>query len=289
MDYKTTIERLSSRLRSQDLHHTLGRFRTVRQAYSFYQNRVQRSNPEYFKDRLQPRNVSLFPGVSPQQCAQELAEKGVSFGFQLPPSLVAEVRDFAEQAPMTEPGFEAPFRVSDVHDGWLGDSRPVMRGLVQQPSACPAVERVAQDPVLLEIVRHYLNYWPTQVTRNLVWTFPSPLPEAQQKEIYNPLSYHYDVGGYNFMSAYFYITDTDAQSGAHVMIERSHDRKPLHTLFSPRSGRQPDALVLEYYGPEHELIIEGPAGFGFVQDPSCFHKLLPPRHGKRLLLHIRYA
>jgi hypothetical protein len=261
----------------------------VRRVYSFYQNRVQQSDPELFQQRLHPRHESLFQGRSPQQCAHELTAKGVSFGFQLPPSLVSEVRQFADQALLTEPGLAGTFRVRDVQDGYLPGGRPVLRGLVKNPTDCPAVECVAQDPMLLAIVRQYLQYWPTRVTRHLTWTFPSPLPEADQKEAYNPLSYHYDVAGYNFMSAYFYITDTDAQSGAHVMIERSHLRKPLATLFAPRSGRQTDARVLAYYSSENERIIEGPAGFGFVQDPSCFHKLLPPSHTNRLLFQIRYA
>jgi hypothetical protein len=103
------------------------------------------------------------------------------------------------------------------------------------------------------------------------------------------LFYHYDVAGYNFMSAYFYITDMDELSGAHVMIASSHEQKPWHTLFAPWSGRQTDDQVLNYYGQDRELLIAGRAGFGFVQDPACFHKLLPPLKQHQLIFQVRYA
>ena len=165
----------------------------------------------------------------------------------------------------------------------------MLRGLVQDPEQCSAIAQIAEDPTLMKIARKYLQYWPTRVTRHLTWTFVSNLPLSHQKERFLPLSYHYDVAGFNFMSAYFYITDMDAQSGAHVMIERSHAKKPFHTLFAPWSGRQPDQVLLDFYGPERELLIEGKAGLGFVQDPACFHKLLSPIKNNRLVMQIRYA
>jgi hypothetical protein len=89
------------------------------------------------------------------------------------------------------------------------------------------------------------------------------------------------------MTAFFYITDVDAYSGAHVMIKDSHNKKPLYMVFS--SARHSDKVVLNHYGKENQIIIEGEKGFGFVQDPSCFHKLLPPVRADRLLLQIRYS
>ena len=289
MNPKVAVNRLYDRLQKQDIHHTIGRFKAVRQAYSFYQNKHQQPNADFYRSRLSPRDESLFAEISPEICAQELNKKSVSFGFQLPPSMIEQIHQFGCQALLREPGFEDEFCAGDVQEGLLRGKRPVLRGLVKNPTDCPAIEHIAQDPTLLQIVRNYLQYWPSQVTRHLTWTFISDLSEYQQKDAYNPLSYHYDVAGYNFMSAYFYITDVDAASGAHVMIEGSHNKKPWHTLFAPRSGRQTDQLVLDYYGTENENIIEGKAGFGFVQDPSCFHKLLPPRTTQRLLLQIRYA
>jgi hypothetical protein len=55
----------------------------------------------------------------------------------------------------------------------------------------------------------------------------------------------------------------------------------LHT------ANQPDEAVLDYFGREAEVIIEGAAGCGFLEDASCYHKALPPKTYERLMLQIR--
>ncbi len=283
------LSRLGSRLSRGDLHRTVGRFKLARQIYSLYQNRYQQLNADFHQQRLQPRNTSFLGDLSPQRCLQDLRQNAVAFGLQLPPAAVSEVLQFALTSPCQEPGFEGHWYVREVLGGWLRGERRVFRGLVQQPETCPAIQKVAQDPVLLKIVRQYLNYWPNKVSPHLTWSFVSDLPLQARKQQYPPLNYHYDVAGYNFMTAYFYITDIDAQSGAHVMIAGSHNKKPAHTLFLPYSKLDSEEQLLSYYGADKKLVIEGKAGFGYVQDPSCFHRLLPPIKSRRLLLQIRYA
>lgn len=283
------FSRLNHRLQKGDLHHTVGRFKAAREAYSFYQGRRQQLNSEFYKRQLTPRSQSFLAGVSPERCAQELQQRGVSFGLQLPEQDTEAVYQFACETACREPGHEDEFYAQEVESGRLKGGRRVFRGLVQNPAACPVIEKVAQDPILLEIVRKYLRYWPSKVVPHLSWSFVSDLPVSKQKELYPPLNYHYDVAGYNFMTAYFYITDIDALSGPHVMIATSHNKKPRHTLFSSCSELDSEQQMLDYYGQESKLVIEGKAGFGYVQDPSCFHRLVAPIKSRRLLLQIRYA
>jgi hypothetical protein len=253
------------------------------------QHKHQIANSDFFRQQLNLRSESLFPTLDPAICAQEIRDISVGFGFQLPSQIVYEIHEFACQKPLYEPGYDDEFYVDDIQGGFLLGGRPVLRGLVKNLSDCAAIEQVAQDPVLMEIARNYLQYWPIKVTRHLTWTFVSNLSISEQKDRFLPLSYHYDVAGYNFMTAYFYITDMDIDTGAHVMMARSHDKKPLHTLFTPWSGRQSDQVIWDYYGKDNEILIEGKAGLGFVQDPSCYHKLLSPIKAKRLIFQIRYA
>ena len=49
-----------------------------------------------------------------------------------------------------------------------------------------------------------------------------------------------------------------------------------------------DAEARETYGPEAERLIEGPAGSGFLEDTSCYHKALAPVSADRLMLQFRY-
>lgn len=290
----TALIQLGSRFQRGDFHHTLGRFKLFRLTYSRYENLLQRiyalfQPSEPSRERLHPRQDTYFPTVSPAAIAQELQAEAVSFGITLPDDMVQEIYRFACETPCTEPGFEEDFLADDVENGRLNGDRHTFRGLVKNPRECPAIEALTQDPKLLEIVRRYLKYWPNKMTCHLSWSFAVDMPADEQKAHYPPLNCHYDVAGYNFMTAYFYITDIDAERGAHVMIKKSHNRKPLSTLFA--SGANPNLAqkVLNHYGADNQLVIEGKAGFGFVQDPSCFHWLLPPKTGKRLLLQIRYA
>jgi ectoine hydroxylase-related dioxygenase (phytanoyl-CoA dioxygenase family) len=86
---------------------------------------------------------------------------------------------------------------------------------------------------------------------------------------------------------YFYLSDTDRHSGAHVVVAGSHKAKPLRMKLG--STRQPEHAVLRRYGADKVVVLEGAAGFGFLEVPSCFHKVLPPRTSSRLLLQLRYS
>jgi hypothetical protein len=46
--------------------------------------------------------------------------------------------------------------------------------------------------------------------------------------------------------------------------------------------------VRRQFGRENEITIEGPAGTSFIQDPSCYHRALPPTPGDRLMLAVRF-
>jgi hypothetical protein len=99
------------------------------------------------------------------------------------------------------------------------------------------------------------------------------------------VDYHFDVDGYSFVYANFYITAVDRTSGAHAYIRGSHKRKPWWMLL--HSANQTDDAVLEYFGKDNEVIVEGAAGYGFLEDASCYHKAIPPRAAERLMLQIR--
>lgn len=284
---ETTRESVG-RIQERGLHEIIGRFKTVRRAYSFYQNKRQQSMfSDYCRDLLDPQESVCFKSVAIDSLVQSLHEKGVGFGLSLAPAVTQEIYQFACDSPCTEPSFERPFKALDVKAGQIGN-RPVLSGLVWHPEKCAAVQQLAKDDALLQIAHDYLRYWPSQLTCHLTWSFASDIATEIQKQYYLPLNYHYDVAGYNFMTAYFYITDVDANSGAHVMIEKSHNYKSLCSLFLSQS-RQSDRQILDGYGKENELVIEGKAGFGFMQDPSCYHKLFPARDHNRLLLQIRYS
>jgi hypothetical protein len=265
----------------------LGRFNTFRQTYSFLQNKIQSLNTNNYINRLEISEKTIFTDIQVNKIVTDIEKSAIAFGLQLPPQLVAEIYNFATHTPCTEPRFDSEFVVSDINSRIFQDGSYVMRGLVNNLTECAAIQQIVHDPLLLNVVREYLKYWPTLITQHLTWSFASSLSETEIKKIYPPTNFHYDVAGCNFMTAYFYITDVDINSGPHIMIQNSLKHKPLKMLLA--SNRQSDEDVYNYYGKESELVITGKSGFGFMQDPSCIHKVQAPRATNRLLLQIRYS
>jgi hypothetical protein len=88
------------------------------------------------------------------------------------------------------------------------------------------------------------------------------------------------------MYANFYLVDTTVRNGAHVLIDGSSRRKRWRHLMG--AARLTDGEVVAVYGRDAERVMEGAAGFGFLEDSSCYHKALPPLSGDRLILQLRY-
>lgn len=269
----------------------LGRFKTVRRGYSIFQNQLQQFNSHFYQQRLNIREVSKVSALSPiqvNQCVDNVRQTGVHSGLNLKEEAVKTIRSFADSNLCTEPKHHGFFFASDIRNGRLnGKYRRVMRGLVSNINKCPVIDTIVCDATLIEIARKCLGYYPTLITRHLTWSFACDLDESETQKLYPPTNFHYDVAGFNFVTASFFITDVDENTGPHIMIKKSHNRKPLQMLF--RSNIQKEADVWRYYDRSEQLTITGNAGFGFFQDPSCIHRLKLPRNSDRLILQIRYS
>ncbi|MGB3760641.1 MAG: hypothetical protein WBA07_30415 [Rivularia sp. (in: cyanobacteria)] len=278
----------SKRISNSKRWQSLGRFKIIRRGYSIFQSLLQRFNSEFYQERLNLSTVSAVSHVQVDRCVDNVRSTGVHLGLQLNPEDVEIIRSFADLNLCTEPKHNDSFFVSDIKSGRLnGIDRQVMRGLVSNIDKCPSVDKIVRDATLIEIARKCLGYYPTLITRHLTWSFASDLEESEIQKLYPPTNFHYDVAGFNFVTVSFFITDVDENTGPHIMIEKSHNRKPLQMLF--RSNIQKEAMVWRYYHRSQELTITGKAGFGFFQDPSCIHRLKLPRNGNRLILQIRYS
>jgi hypothetical protein len=282
------LKSVTGRLRRGELHYALGRFRTVRASYSRYQQFKGAVGRAPVADGAQ--RPTLFPGTDVALAVETMREEAVFLGLRLPPHIVAAIDAFGRSEPLHaryDP--DGPtFHYCDVVRGRAADGRPMPLGGIREPARCPAVKAVVEDPVLRAIVRSYLGYEPKRVLTILDWSFASDFTDEERRQLkHHVIDYHYDVGGFNFVYAGFYITDTDRHSGAHVMMKRSHNRKPLRMLLG--SAVASEEAVRKQFGRENELTIEGPAGTAFVQDPSCYHRASPPTCGDRLMLAIRFS
>lgn len=282
------LRAVAGKVRKQNFAYILGRFRMVRVAYSSGRGIMgffQRAGGSAGKWHI----PTIFPSADVSDIVQSIRDEAVFVGLNLPAHIIDEIKTFALTEPLHaiyDP--KGPtFHYSDVQNGIAADGRPMPIGGVSDPARCPAVQKIINDPVLRSIVRKYLGHEPRKITTILDWSFGSSMTDEQRRSLkHGVIDYHYDVAGYNFVYASFYITDTDRYSGAHVMMKRSHKSKPWRMLFG--SARASQEAVYKQFGRENEITIEGPAGTGFVQDTSCYHRASPPTRGDRLMLAVRF-
>jgi hypothetical protein len=279
------LKSVADRIRKGDLQYLLGRFKTVRIAYGGARRLMDRS----VGHEANGSATTLFGDVDVKRVIQTIREDAVFVGLELPAEIVAEIAAFGRSEPLYA-GYDPAgpkFHYADVTRGRTPDGRPVPIGGIADPARCPAVQAIVNDPVLRAIVRGYLGHEPRKVMTILDWSFASDFSDEERRRLrHHVIDYHYDVGGFNFVYASFYITDTDRFGGAHVMMKRSHDKKPLRMLLG--SAVASTIAVRRQYGIANEITIEGPAGTGFVQDTSCYHRATAPTRTDRLMLAVRF-
>jgi hypothetical protein len=270
---------IAVKLAAGEIHYALGRFYCVRRAYSLVNGLFR---PAIHADI---RAESIFELGLEHTAVQSLNADGVAFGFDLSGGIVAKIREYAEWSPCLRSGDRRQFNFHDVKGGRLADGKPVVLGIVENPRACPEIDRLCTDQILLAVASQYLGFRPRHVEPRLYWSFVCNVPREDRLAQWQTVDYHFDVDGYDFIYANFYITAVDRNSGAHSYIRGSHKRKPWWMLL--HSANQMDQTVLRYFGKDSEVFVEGTAGSGFLEDASCYHKALPPTTRNRLMLQIR--
>ncbi len=115
------------------------------------------------------------------------------------------------------------------------------------------------------------------------WSFPQK--GSASEEIQTGRRFHFDLYAWRSLSGFFYLTDVDENAGPHVCVLGSHRRKALRHQFSASRWRE-DAEIEGVYGRASLRTILGPAGTGFLEDPTCFHKAVPPARTPRLVLQL---
>lgn len=293
--------RSTGRLRSPPLYRLLNRFdawkrlskswRSLRQSlegWSGTDEPIHLFRPEIFRRLPMAAGETLFGPVDAADCIRRLRDEGFWPGLHLPGILVEEIKAFAgETFCSRHPHDPERFLIADVRNGRSPAGAPVAVADVNCTIPCAAIDRVAVDPLLIEISRTYLGYRPQQVKTRLYWSPVSDLPDDLRRENGQTIDFHYDIEPTSALYVFFYITAADRESGAHVAMACSHRTKSPPILFS--SAFQPEHRVLAHYGEASQVVIEGGAGFGFLEDPAAFHKVLPPQKAERLVLQFRYS
>ena len=263
-----------------------GRFRSVRWLYSRWMRLRERLNGQSLPP-LDGLPASEIVRLTPRAAVEALRKTALAQCVVLLPAMIEDIVQFARQAECKVRGSDiASFHYTDVQNAHLPDGTFMPLAHCQNPTQCLAVCKVRDDPALQAIAANYLGYTPGTKDVRLYWSFSGGELDFERRRILQTIEYHYDIHDYNFCYLHIYLTDTDIQSGSHVMVLGSHNSKPLRWLFN--SSRQTDEMIEHHYGKEKVVCLEGAAGSGFVEDTSCYHKALAPLSADRLMFQIRY-
>lgn len=196
---------------------------------------------------------------------------------RLPPEAIAEIERFAFSTPAyaRSPAERivlsafAPPRDEPRYEWRMGE-------LLQ----LGAVQALLRDGALHGIAQDYLGCRPV-LTSVTLWL------DTIHDGAYDAHVYHYDNDGPAFLKFFIYISDVDADSGAHTYIQGSHShRKPARFRRSQRYERED---LLAYYGPDSERVFAAPAGTILAEDTAGFHRGMDPKTRPRLLMQLEYA
>ncbi len=234
-------------------------------------------------------NVSCLDSIETDKIVDWLKKDGLYSGINLPTNLIKELHNYVDVAScygnrkrefsflhkkkeLAEKKYQETFVV--------GDYPNVIKD-------CPAVRQLQTDPKILEIATKYLNAKPVHLSTKVWWSYATEV-SLDNRLNFAQVFFHYDLIDYRSLQFFFYLTDVDLSSGPHVCVLRSHQNKKFAHQFSLFTGRS-DQNIIDSYGTENLKFICGKAGLGFVEDPYCFHKGIPPSQKNRLLLKIVFG
>jgi hypothetical protein len=239
----------------------------------------------------QPRPASgptLIEDVDIDDAALKLSQDGLFPGLQLRSEVVEQLLAFSSAATCFGNGKpDLPFRYRDKAIAEQRSAQTFRTATYNQAlHASPVIQSLSTAPKMLAIARRYLRTEPVLIGARMWWSFAASADLKQQME--DGQGFHYDIDGYRALAFFFYLTDVGLSNGPHLYIRGSHSQKSLRHLLSIYKGRD-DAEIERYYGPERQVVLCGPAGFGFAEDIFGFHKGLHPKSGDRLILQVRYG
>lgn len=234
------------------------------------------------------KKTSLFETLDVNNAVSSVRRDGLYFGINLPINTVQEILKFAESGSCcANRDSKRRFKIADKNNFQAVYGQKIIVGeYLNASNLCPALKQLENDPKLLEIAATYLNSEPICSGSRLWWNFVVDA-SLQERLSFAQELFHYDPVDYGAIKFFFYLTDVDSASGPHVCVRGSHKKKKLShqlTLFVGRS----DQDIIDYYKSENVLTLCEKAGFGFAEDPFCFHKGTPPKHKDRLMLEIEY-
>ena len=247
------------------------------------------------KSPTKPREIgreesSILGNLDVNSIAATIETESGYQGLQLPEDVVQELLEFASSTVCyINRDLKRPWRCKGTEQ--VGANLPKNSRLCSYMSnskLSSTLKKLEKDPGILAIAAKFLGAQAVHMGSEISWSFPVAGTHVQQREAAQV--FHYDLDDYRFIKFFFYLTDVDISSGPHAYIRGTHKHKKwLHQLIGTRCADIDDEKIVECYGAQNVVNVCGKAGFGFVENPLCFHKGTQPTEKPRLMLQIEYA
>jgi AcrR family transcriptional regulator len=232
---------------------------------------------------------SMFGDLQAEVIASELRRTGIFTGLTLPASIQAEIAHFGHETPCFG-NFDRKLEfLADEHaDAEQRFGRTILSGHhFERVLQCDAALAVQQDPLLLNVAKHYLGGEAKLITTRTWWSFPTK--SASEADLSRAsFKFHFDLDDWRMLKFFFYLSDVDADAGPHVYVRGSHNRRRMKHQLTLLVGHQADE-VMDFYGEDSAITLIGKAGSGFVEDPFGFHMGTLAKHSPRLMMEVGFG
>lgn len=267
------------------LKYIFGRFVFVRMAYKYFnllkQNNIKCSNNNH---------IELF--TDKNEIQRTIKKNGFYSGLKLKEQTLNKILNLVNDSKLTSnrPDKDNNFltfkTLEEVNLYNENNPTPACMINVVSENLKKICEEISLDKTLIDIANSVLGKV-NKIKTIIAWSSVCKADDNWREKYGQTVTYHFDVQDLNFLYIFFYLTNCNINSGAHQVIRGSHINKKFFKHLIGSAKKTEDQLKQDY-----KLIdfvnIEGNAGFGFVEDTSCFHRALAPKNEPRLILQFRY-
>lgn len=252
-------------------------------ATALYRDRSLKINYDY-------NATSMFTDLDVNQALASIRKHGYFSGLQLPQQQLQEILDYAYSADISvDRNPQLKFKLAEKEKAEAKYKQKILIGdYIDAKSECLALKQLGNDSKLRAIATKYLENEAILVRNHMGWCFTGEKKAYVQKGAMGipVVKFHYDLDDYRALKFFFYLTDVDSLSGSHLCVAGSHkNRKLLHCI----SRSQSDSNIVKYYTAKNIVSFCGQAGFGFAEDPFCFHRGSPPVTSPRLMIQLEFT
>ena len=244
-------------------------------------------NPSSPSPQAAPEPSLLQTELPVQEIVRRISADGIADGLRLSEDSVAQVMSFAARAPCYgnaerhRPLDRGPFGCLIPADAVVGD---YLDGIAD----CDVIRRLWREPRMLVIAGASLGIRPLPLRSRLWWSFRAGRATAEMLAEHSQDCFHFDLDNWRAVKFFFYMTDVGRENGPHIYVRKSHRNRSMRDQLSPFKSRSSDRITAKY-GRDNMVVMQGPAGTGFVEDPYGFHTGTAVRGASRLILEIEYG